>query len=306
MRVVTIFISCFIFISCGKEQGDFLTIGSENDGNTPYLVIAGQDGNHRGVAFYDLDGNFVSATDFRAELATPRGLFQFDSSSVYLSLDTTDSIFQVSVDGTKTQFHGSAQFNGGIYGIVVGQNSNVYAVESNRIEVFDSNGVRLTTNLIDTTTGGCTLSNPRGMTLNSLGQLVVVNQGGSDNVLTYDISTTTASCISSVALGNNPYGVLLHSNGSLYISTQGDDRIYRTDQDGSNPVVIWDTDTTLINNPTGLVELPNGDILVASSATDTIERLTESGERVGTTPFIRDTNSLNISDMVVIGESASD
>lgn len=290
-------------MSCGEEQGDILTLDSESTAPvTPsYIILNGQDGNHRGFAVYTTDGVFVRGGNFRAEAATPRGIIPFSATSVLMSLDTTDSIYEVNIDGTKTLFHGSAQFNGGIYGVAVADSGNVYAVESNRIEVFDSTGVRLGTNLINTTTGSCTLSNPRGITIKSNGELVVVNQGGADAVLTYDISSSSASCVSSVALGNNPYDVIEHSDGYLYITTQGDDQVYRTDPDGSNPVVIWSTDTSIINNPTGLVELENGDLLVASSATDTVERITTAGERVGTTPFIRDTHSLNIGDITILG-----
>lgn len=289
--------------SCGKEQGDILTLESEAGATeTPYLVVAGQDGNHRGFAFYTLDGEYVFGGNFRAEVATPRGLTPFSPTSVLMSLDTSDSIYEVSVDGTKTLFHGSAQFNGNIYGIVAADNGRVYAVETNRIEVFDESGLRLGSALINTNVGACSLNNPRGMTINSDGNLVVVNAGGADAVLTYDISSDTATCLGSVALGNNPYGVLLHSDGFLYITTQGDDQVYRTDPDGSNPQVVWATNTSIINDPTGIVELPNGDLLVASSATDTVERITTSGVRVGTQPFIEDTQTLNLGDLTIIGD----
>lgn len=302
-KIVFTLLITLIFCSCGKEQGDVLTVGSGSSSTTTpsYLMINGQDGNHRGFAVYTTSGAFVTGGNFRAEAATPRGLFPFNSASVLMSLDTTDSIYQVGIDGTKTLFHGSAQFSGTIYDVVRTSNGTTYVVESNRIEVFDANGVRLPSSLINTTTGSCTLNAPRGMTLNANGNLVVVNQGGADEVLTYDISTSTATCLSNVALGNNPYGILLHSDGSMYITTQGDDRVYRTDPDGSNPTVIWNTNTSLINNPSGIVELPNGDLLVASTATDSVERITTSGARVGSVPFIRDTNSLNIGDMVIVG-----
>lgn len=305
-QVLIILFLSVIFSSCSKEQGDVLDLASATGGSsTAYIVTAGQDGNHRGYAFYTTDGQFVSGGNFRAEVATPRGLVAYDGTSVLMSLDTTDSIYQVSIDGSKTLFYGSAQFSGSIYDIVIGDSGRVYSVESNRIEVFDTDGVRLPGSIINTSLGSCTLSSPRGMTLNGSGELVVVNQGGPDAVLTYDISSPDASCVSSVALGNNPYGVVFHSDGYLYITTQGDDRVYRTDPDGSNPQVVWDTDTSIINNPTGIVELPNGDLLVASSATDSIERITTSGVRVGTEPFISDAYSLNLSDLVIIGgESA--
>ncbi|MCB0377112.1 MAG: hypothetical protein KDD33_01340 [Bdellovibrionales bacterium] len=295
-----------LFISCGKEQGDVLSLASETSTSIPYLVIAGSDGNHRGFAFYTTDGEFIRGGNFRAETATPRGLVALDSENVYMSLDTTDSIYQINLDGSKTLFHGSAQFSGTIYDLAIGTNGNVYATENNRIEVFDASGIRLGSDLIDTNTGACTLNSPRGMLVNASGQLVVANAGGADEILTYDISTSTATCVSHVSFGNNPYGILLHSDGYLYVTTQGDDRVYRADPDGSNPVIVWDTDTSIINDPTGIVELPNGDLLVASSATDSIERITTTGERVGTEPFIRDVYSLNIADMVIIGDISSE
>lgn len=298
------FFSIFLLVSCNGQQGDIITLDSELVQSVPYLVMAGQDTNHRGFAFYTLEGTFVNGGNFRAENATPRGLFPYSPTSVLMSLDTTDSIYEVSLDGTKTLFHGSAQFSGNIYGLAQSSSGKVYAVESNQIEVFDADGVRLNSELIGTTTGGCTLNNPRGMTFNGNGQLVVVNSGGADAVLTYDLSGGTATCVSSVAFGNNPYGVLLHSDGSLYITTQGDNRVYRADPNGANPVVVWSTDTSIINNPTGIAELPNGDLLVASSGTDTVERITTVGVRVGSQPFIRDTQSINISDLVIIGESS--
>ncbi len=291
-----------LLTSCGEEPGDIITLGSEASVDTPYLVISGQDGNHRGFAFYDLNGSLVTLGNFRFENATPRGVAPYTATSVLMCLDTTDSIYEVSLDGTKSLFHGSAQFSGNIYGIVIGDSGRTYVVESNRIEVFDEDGIRLAGSLINTTTGACTLSSPRGATLNADGQLVVMNAGGPDAILTYDISTETATCVSSVAFGNNPYDAILHSDGYLYVTTQGDDRVYRADPDGSNPQVVWDTDTSIINNPTGIVELANGDLLVASSATDSIERITTDGDRVGSEAFIRDTQSLNISDMTIIGD----
>jgi len=300
MKILKLALLSMLFLSCGKEQGDILSVSTLPSVSAQYIVLNGQDANHRGFAFYNIDGEFINGGNFRTEQGTPRGITPFSETSVLMSLDTTDTIYEVNLDGTKNLFHGSSQFNGNIYGIVTGNNGNVYAVESNRIEVFDQTGLRLSTMLINTTTGGCTLNNPRGMTLNSSGQLVVVNQGGTDAVLTYDISGSNATCIGSVPFGNNPYGVLMHSDGYLYITTQANEQVYRADPDGSNPVVIWTTNTSIIDEPTGIAELPNGDLIIASSLTDTVERITTSGERVGTVPFIQDTQSLNIGDLAVI------
>ncbi len=304
MCLIVLFL-CPLLFSCGKEQGDILSVNSSSENTlTPVQIITlGGDTNHRGVTLYDENGSFLSAFNFRAEGATPRNLVQWSEDSVLISLDVTDSVYELSFDGTKNLFHGSNQLNGNIYGIAVDSQSFVYVVESNRIEVFDSNGNRDGSKLINTTVGGCTLSNPRGIFMNSSDQLYVLNQGGADNLLIYDVSGSAATCVSSQAIGNNPYSLVMHSNGYLYITTQADDRVYRADLDGSNLQVVWDTDTSLINNPTGIAELPNGDLIVASSQTDSVERITTSGVRVGNSPFIEDSLSLNLQDIIVVGGS---
>lgn len=306
---------CILFLlellstSCAKESSEILDISSEGPSVThpgQYIVTAGADVNHYGIGIYNLDGEMVNSTHFRREDAAPRGLAVRDETSVYISLDTSDSIYSLDIDGTKTLFHGSSQLSGNIFGIVKTEDGHVYVVESNLIEAFGPDGTRLPLRAIPTTLGGCVLSTPRGMTINSLGQLLVVNQGGADNLLIYDISGPTATCVSSVAIGNNPYSLIEHSNGYLYITTQGNDQIIRTDPDGSNQTVIWSTNLSVLNDPTGLLELPNGDLLVSSSVTDTIERITLTGQRVGDVPFIRDSMSMNVSDLVLVGEAASD
>lgn len=304
--LVSITILSFFISSCGKEEGDVLSLESITEESGRFLITIGQDSNHKGFAVYRLDGTFVSGTNFRETGETPRGLVAYTSTSVLMSSDTTDNIREVNLDGSSTLFHGSAQFNGTIRDIAIGGNGYIYGIENNLIEVFDTDGTFLGAARINTTTGACVLNSPRSMIVNQSGQLVVVNGGGTGNVLVYDISSTPATCLSSVALGNVPNAVVEHSDGFLYIATTGDDRVYRTDPDGSNPVVVWDTNTSLINDPSAIIELDGGDLLVASSVTDSIERITTSGERVGTQPFIRDVYSLNISDMVIIGEEETE
>lgn len=281
---------------CASEKGAFFTFGR------PLILVAGQDVNHRGVSAYTLEGVAVGQVgNLRLEATSPRGLAYFDDDTVLVSADGTDQVVKMSLDGTKETFHGSNQLNGAIYDMVLGPDGYYYVIESNRIEVFNDLGERQASKLINTTTGSCTLSNPRGMTIDSNGYLVVTNQGGSDQILRYDISGATATCVSNVAFGNNPYGVVAHSNGNLYITTQGDDTIYEADPDGSNATAIWTTDLTIVRDPTAIVEHPSGDLLVSSSYTDTIERIQIDGTRVGTEPFIRDVFSLNTADILIIG-----
>jgi hypothetical protein len=131
-------------------------------------------------------------------------------------------------------------------------------------------------------------------------KLIIANINGTDQIVTLDVSDNQVSCLSSVNFGNNPYDVVLHSDSHLYVVTQNDDRVYQADSDGSNATVIWDTDLTIIRDPTAIVELPNGNLLVASSFTDSIEQIQTDGTRVGTSPFIMDSFSVNVQDMIIV------
>ena len=133
MRFVSYFFVVVLLCSCSEQPGDILTLDSSSSSES-YIVIAGQDTNHRGFAFYDINGTLIRNGNFRAENALHRGVVPFDDRSVLVSLDTTDAIYHADIDGTKTQFHGSAQFSGTIYDLVISEQGNTYVTESNRIE----------------------------------------------------------------------------------------------------------------------------------------------------------------------------
>ncbi|MCB0413798.1 MAG: hypothetical protein KDD50_05665 [Bdellovibrionales bacterium] len=271
--------------------------------SVPSIIVATGDTNSQSLARYDLEGKFVDViASYRNENATPRGIAYADAESVIVAFDTTDFIDRVYFNGTKESFYGANQFNGNIYDMELADNGYYYAIESNNIEVFSSAGELQTSMRIPTTVGSCVLSSPRGLAIDANGYLVVTNQGGTDTILRYNISDPlNPSCVSSVAFGNNPYGVLAHSDGYLYVVTQGDDQIYRANADGSGATVIWSVDLTILRDPTAIKELPDGTLIVASSFHDTVERFDTNGNRIGTTPFIRDQSSTNITDMIILG-----
>lgn len=299
LTLILICVQTLIFLACSKEKGVILKTPSRAGGA---LIIASQDTYHRGVTRYGLDGTWQELIhDYRNGVSgTPRGLALGDSNSIIVALEATDQLDRLTFSGESSTFYGSSYLSGAIYDVVKDSKNYYYVIESNYIERFNSDGVRTNPTYIATTVGSCTLSVPLHMIVNSNGYLVVVQIGGGGRILTYDISTDTASCVSSVAFGNTPYGLVEHSDGYLYVVTQGNDQIYRADPDGSNPISIWSTDTSIINNPTTLLEHPDGDLIVASSSTNTIEKIKTDGTRVGTTPFISDVFTRNIFEMLII------
>lgn len=285
---------------CSVDSGSILP--SPNTTDQSYIMIISQTATHKGYTLYDVDGNLVDHLgDFRTVGGTPRGMTYWDSSSVLVSMESPDGIFQLGLDGTLEQFGGSNFLSGNIYDLVQSlDGSYVYIIESNRIERLTAAGLHQTNNYMDGSVGACTINTPRGLGVSPEGYILVTNQGGSDDVLRIDDTGASPSCVSSVAFGNNPYPIMMHSDGNLYVGTQGDDSIYVADPDGNNASILWAPGTGILNNPMDMLELPNGDILVSSSVTDTIERVTTAGVRVGSVPFIRSSLSENIIGMVLI------
>jgi hypothetical protein len=309
--VILLIAALLLLISCAKNPETFMKTAQDN--LTPadpvetghYLIITGSLANHVVVARYDLDqetpvGEYI--TDFRATGDSPRGLAPFGPDEFILSVETSDALYQVNHSGVKTSFHSSGSLTGNLFDIALGPLDLFYAIETNNIEVFDRAGTRATTSVIPTTVGGCVLSTPRSMDVTSSGELLVTNTGGAGNLLFYNITTPTATCVRSVAIGNTPVGIKAHSNGLIYIGTQANDRISSVAADGTGLAIVWATNTAVISDPSAIVEMPNGDLLVASSATNTIERITTAGVRVGVNPFIRDAFSLSITDMIIVSK----
>ncbi|MCB9027261.1 MAG: hypothetical protein H6625_13150 [Bdellovibrionaceae bacterium] len=294
--------------SCSKKEGEFLTIPLDaGDVVAPvyatnyYVVIASGDTNHYGVSLYNESGQFVNLLKhFRdpSELGAPRGLIQFGNDNLLIALDNTDRIENFNLNTfSNAPFFSGGTLAGNIYDIETDSNNNILVIESNAIERFDSTAAQTTPIYISTTVGSCTLNGPRQMVVNNNNELLVTSYTNG-RILHYDISTNTSSCITTTNVAANPYGILVHSNGSVYYNTWSDDQIWRANADGSGGVVVFATNLTILNNPGAMVELPDGTILVASTGTDTIEQFDENGNYIGT--FIRDTQSLNVSDIAIL------
>lgn len=292
-------ISLLFISACSEKNGAFL-LSPGVFRSEPYIVIASGDTNHAAVTVYTTSGQYVSRLmDFLDIGGLPRGLAILDPYNLIVSSEYVDTLYNVSIEGVRTPFFVGTAFAGNIYDIAKDSRDNFYAVESNAIEKFDKTGNRLGNPFQNGNLGLCLISAPRNIFVTPDDQLIIANSGGTDNVTILDVSGDTPSCIASVALGNNPYGVLKHSNGFIYVSTQGNDQIYRLNADLTNPTVIWTTNTTLLNDPSAMVEMPDGNIAVAGATNDTIELIDPDGNRVGTAPFIKTPDTLNITDMVI-------
>lgn len=303
LRKSFVYFSIFILSqSCDKKEGSFLTeLAFEN-----MIIITSGNGSNRSITAYDLNGNLLKVLgNFRLTGGVPRGSVYIGNQNFLIAQDNPDKIDNLNFSGELTTFHGSNYYSGAIYDLVKDSRGNIYSTESSNIEKISPEGIRLpfpTGNaFIQGTIGACAISNAREMFMTE-DDILIVASLSNGRIITYDVSGDAPVCISSVAVGTQPYGVLLHSNGSLYYTRQTTDEIYRANPDGSGGVVVWNTNTAIINNPTAMAEMPDGSILVSSSSLHTIERLDEDGNRIGILPFISDGQTLTPADIIVLGE----
>lgn len=291
-------------LSCAGQSTEILNTSSSTNNTDSYIITGSWDANHRAVTYYDINGNYLRHVDFRTEGITPRGLTLMND-TILVSGEGNDSIYALDLQGNKSLFFGAATLNGAIFDIEydpVGQ--VIYVAESDNIEAFSSDGIRLTSQRIPTNSGACTLDNVGGLDIDASGRLIVSTTASGDEILVYDITTSPPTCISANDFGGNPYGIVAHSDGNLYVAQQGPDEIVRADLDGLNPTVIFAANTAVINNPEAIAEMPDGNLIVSSTATDTLEIIQTDGTRVGTNPFIQDALSLRIGSILVINGSS--
>jgi hypothetical protein len=291
------------FIACSNPKGEFF-YGTLGLGDKKILISTSNAGALT-VVMYDLDGHFVDVVaDFTYTNDTPKGIAPFDAFNFMVLLDGADRLQKVSLKGEAEQDYTDPGLTGTLFQMAYdGVSERYFAIEGNFIESFSKSGLRAGNPLITTTTGACVLSTSRGLFATEDGRLLAVGTGN-DRLSIYDVSRTTPTCISTnTGLGAiDPVGVMQHSNGSIYIADQVNDRISTLPSDGTGSLTtVWDTNLTVISNPTALLELPDGTILVASDLTNSIERITADGTRVGATPFIKDAFTGAVTQMMLIG-----
>lgn len=298
------FLAVLAVSACSSDTSEFYY--ANLDTGTPKVVIASNVAGAFGLVMYDLDGNFVRVlADYNTANTAPRGLMPLNQFEFLVAYDgtTIDGVWHFSLFDGQRPFVTDTNLTGNIFQLRRHNTYGTFVIESNAIESFDDFGQRINAPRIPTTVGGCVLAIPRGMTFNSAGNLIVVGTGN-DDLLVYDVTNpATTVCVranTSFAGTVDPVAVLAHSDGFLYVATQGDDRIYRFNGDGSGvPTVVFNS-AAFVLNPTALVEMPDGSLLVASDGTNTIVNITTDGQLIGSNYLINDAFTNSISDMIIL------
>jgi hypothetical protein len=305
-KYMAVFLAGLSAVSCASESSEFyhanLGVG------TPKIIVASNVLGEYALAMYDIDGNFVRLlADYNPANLAPRGLVALNQFEFLVSYDGANidgvNLFSI-LDGERT-FIQNTNLTGNIFQLRQNANEETFVIESNTIESFDDLGQRINNPRIATTTGSCVLATPRGLTFNAAGNLIVVGTGN-DDILVYDVSDPTATtCVRAngvFAGGVDPVAVLAHSDGFLYVATQGDDRIYRFSGDGSGAATLVFNNINFINNPTALVEMPDGSLLVASDGTATLVNISTAGLLIGSNYLVNDVYTDSVSDLIILQE----
>ncbi len=305
VRILTVVLTTVAAIAsgCGKTAGSFY-YGAMGFGEKKLLVATLNPGALT-VVMYDLEGKFIDLiADYTQTNENPRGIAPYDVLNIAVLIDGVDRLSKASlIGGSVTDISTDAGLTGNLYQLAYDAvGSRYFAIETSTIEGFQKDGTRIGNPYISATTGSCVISVARGITASN--SRLYVTSTTNDDLNVYDISGATPTCLTAnTTFGNvDPIGVMVHSNGLVYVGTQGDDRIYSFPNDGSGAgTVVWDTNTSIISNPTDLVEMPDGTILVASDATNSIERINVDGTSVSSTSFIKDAFTGLISQMLIVG-----
>ncbi|MBY0385645.1 hypothetical protein K2X05_10860 [bacterium] len=310
LQKINKFLSAMLFLvflaSCSSDTSEFYY--ANLDVGNPKIIIASNVAGEYALTMYDTPGNLLRVlADYNPANIAPRGLMALNEFEFLVAYDGTnvDGIHRFSLLDGEGTFVTDTNLNGNIFQMRRHDSYGTFVIETNVIEAFDELGQRVGAPRIATTIGACTLNTSRGMTFNSSGYLVVVGNGN-DDILVYDVSDPTNTvCVranTSFAGTVDPVAVLAHSDGFLYVATQGDDRIYRFSGDGSGVGTIVFSNVSFIDNPTALVEMPDGSLLVASDGTNTLVNITTSGFLIGANYLVSDVYTNSISDMIILQE----
>ena len=213
---------------------------------------------------------FVNATGVSAKFSSPRGVAVDDSGNVYVADRSNNAIRKITSAGVVTTLAGQtragyfdgtgtvAKFNKPS-GVAVDASGNVYVADqsNNRIRKITSAGVvttlagQTTAGYFDGTGTAAKFNAPTGVSISSLGNLFVADQGNnrireiflSTLMVTSLVGDGTAGYLDGTGTTtklNAPYGLAMHptNGGLLYIADQSNNRIRKVDGGATLPVEL--------------------------------------------------------------------
>lgn len=274
--VFLIILTIMTLVSCNQEPipttsslfvspGDIVVTSITNDS----VVLYSSDGTFKKV-IYDLTNN--------AEI--PYGVgWKHDTNEIMIAVDGSDRVMGVSaIDGTVRTIIQSASLSGSIRGVTQLVDGSILVAESNGVEKFTTNGIRVTDGF--PVNGG--INNVENVFAKSDGGFIVCARGG-DVVRTYQADgTQDDSTASGIAGTSDGYGCTELDDGNIVTAWAGTTDTVSFYDSGLNDAGFTFRDSSILPNPRGVTQLANGNIVVADA---TYHHLVEidstSGEFVG-------------------------
>ncbi len=286
---------------CSGEVGEFYAaaLGLNRD----RVFVVSQIAQNLGVHMYTTGGTYLGRlVDYYSDTNAPRGIAYYDPFSVAISLDATDEIQFLNLDGSARRPPLSNNLLTGTIGKMIYDRSRdgYFIVETNGIEFFSRAGVRVPASgnsiVPGTAQAPCAaLASLRALVLNNSGALITV-QSAATASNRYTLGPVSATACAVVTLPTNANDIINHSDGNMYF-VGTNNQVYRTTQVLGSITSIFNNVAT-ISTPTALAEMPDGNLIVASDATDSIELISTGGTYRST--FARDSNTQLVHSLFIL------
>jgi DNA-binding beta-propeller fold protein YncE len=156
----------------------------------------------------------------------------------------------------------------GDYGMAFGPDGNLYVSGRNSYNVVEYNGTTgaLIRTFVAAGSGGLNL--PEGMAFDPSGTYLYVASSGTGQVLKYNASTGAFVGVGASSGLGTPHNVVFGSDGLMYVSSGGNNRILRFTKNGTYLDDYVPAGSGGLNDPHWMAFGPNGDLYVGGTGSD--------------------------------------
>ncbi len=253
------------------RPGDIVVVSSAND----TVVALHPDGYYKDIV-QDVDTDTT---------VTYRGLaWKSDTREVLIAYDSTtvgqDKIIAVSaITGIARTLIQNSNWSGVLAGITVLSSGDILATETNGVEKFSTDGVRIVGGNYPIIT---LMTTPQQVASTVSGGFVACSTGTSE-VRTYDAAGNQTHSASSAAPGTvltptiNIYGCMEMSNGHFATAYNGATDTVRIYDSTMSSVIADYSDINYLGDPRAIAQRANGNLLVTDGTFHHIVELTSTG-----------------------------